>query len=74
MVGKRLSWLKLLYILKYSLQKCLSMPCELTISISGNMDSSDYKDFGALNEMLLQVTKMQMFVLMNTFRVSGILA
>ena len=43
MVWKRLSWLKLLYILKYSLQKCLSMPCELTISISGNMDWSDYK-------------------------------
>ena len=56
------------------LGKFLSMPGELTISISGNMDSSDYKDFGALNEMLLQVTKMQMFVLMNTFRVSGILA
>ena len=56
------------------LGKFLSMLSELTISISGNMDSSDYKDFGALNEMLLQVTKMQMFVLMNTFRVSGILA
>ena len=48
------------------------MLSELTISISGNMDSSDNKDFGALNEMLQQVTKMQMFVLMNTLRVSGI--